>query len=345
MASILVLGKGDSRRSDWARATFAQTAISSGHDVQASDYHEIKNLGKFRNARINVALFFPYTFWNENCELPNDRRLYGANSHSYGLFRSFLSGIRGELEQKFPGCTLSFVNPPEGAAIDRDKIETVNTLRARGVMVPQQIESRSVDGILGAISDGSGVFIKCRFGSEGKGITVLHKGKWVTNYRVGQDGLANHGIYGAWPFSDITGRRELLEQLVQQEVIVEREIIPPGFYTGKKFDLRVFVVNGEAPHLLARLNDSEKEITNYSQGGAILHHPETGIPEAILLKARQIAVVAAEALGLRFAGVDIMFDKAMDNPVVVEEQAFSAFPALEKFNLADYMLNRSGLFK
>jgi len=62
-------------------------------------------------------------------------------------------------------------------------------------------------------------------------------------------------------------------------------------------------------------------------------------------KAREIAKKAARAMGLRFVGVDVMFDGRLDNAKVVEVQAFTDFPDTKKFDMAEYMVSgKSGLF-
>ncbi|MFA5106212.1 MAG: YheC/YheD family protein [Candidatus Micrarchaeia archaeon] len=346
MKSILVVGKGDTPYSDRNRARFVDYARKAGHEVLASDYHEIRGLGGFSNGRINVLFFFPYTFWNANCEKPTDTNLYGTSRDAYEMFRRHFLETGAEIAEKFKGHEIHYVIPPQAAPVDRDKIETVARLKARGVPTPQQLPYISANDVISEVTKERGVFIKCRYGSEGKGITVLHKGRWVTNYKVEGDSLSNYGVYEKWQFADITGRAELVTQLLRHEVIVEQEIITPDYYNGMKFDLRAYVVMDKVPHFFVRLNEPKNEITNFSQGAKIRHHPETGMAEEIAGLAKRTAIKAANALGLEFVGVDLMFDGGMENPKVVEAQAFTDFPDIDKLNLAKYMLDdKSGLFK
>ncbi len=346
MKSILVLGKGDTQYSDRNRASFVDYAKKAGFEVLASDYHELGKLGSFKNEKINALFFFPYTFWNANCEVPEDTKLYGTSRAAYEKFSKYFLEVQGELEQKFRGHDIHYVIPPQNAPIDRDKVETISRLRANGVPTSEPVDYGSVDEIAGKATPKRGVFIKCRYGSEGKGITVLRHDKWVTNYKVEGNQLANYGVYDKWEFTEITGRMDLLGQLLQNAVIVEREILTPDNFGGMKFDLRAYVVGNVVPHLFIRLNNVQKEVTNYSQGATIKHHPETGIKEDCLRAAREIAKNAAKAMGLEFVGIDIMFDGSLENPKVVEAQAFTDFPDIRNFNMAKYMAGEgSGLFK
>ena len=341
--AVLVLGKGDTPHSDRNRARFVDFVKKAGIEVKQSDYHEIAKLGTFRNETINVMFYFPYTFWNANCEKQNDAQLYGTSRAAYEKFRSYFLSVQAELEQKFNGQQLKYIIPPEKAAVDRDKVETVRVLRQGGVPTPESVPYNSLDDITGSVNMERGVYIKCRYGAEGKGITVLHQDKWLTNYKVEGGRLANHDD-GLWQFADITGRKDLLKQLLQNDVIVEREILTPRVLDGKKFDMRLYVINQKVPHLFVRLNDPIAEVTNVSRGGGVRHHPNTGLTEDCLLLANQNAKLAAQAMGLPFVGVDIMFDGNLTNAKVIEVQAFadfSGFPKFTRFDLVRYMASDS----
>src|SRR3989338_8097311 len=295
MKSILVLGKGDTQYSDRNRARFVDYARKAGFDVLHSDYHELKQVPALKAEAINVMFFFPFTFWNANCEVPEDTRLYGTSRSVYEKFRGHFLQVGDELGQKFNGQKLHYVIPPEIAALDRDKVGTIDRLRAHGVPTSEPVPYASVDEIVGTVTPERGVFIKCRYGADGKGITVLHHDRWVTNYKVEGNGLANHRVYGLWPFTDITGRKDLLGQLIQHDVIVEQEILISKAFNGKKFDVRAYVVNQNMPHFFVRVNDPEREVTNYSQGAIIRHHPNSGLNEKCMRVISQVSRRAAEA--------------------------------------------------
>ena len=338
-SSLLILGRGDNDYSDRNGKCLFEYAQNASLDVQFADYHNIGKLVDFVNGNLNVMFFFPHTFWNTYCENPGDTQLYGTSKDVYEKFRMFFLDVQDELEKRLDGKRLHYVIPPENAALDRDKIQTIQRLRAYDIPTPKMIYYHSLKDILAEVTVGRGVFIKCRYGAEGKGITVLHHNKWVTNYQVKGSKLSNYGVHDKWPFTDITGRIDILDQILQHEVIVEREIIPPDKFGGKKFDVRVYVVGDNIPHFFVRLNDPEKEITNFSQGATILHNPETGLEPIYVEFLKKQAKKAAQVMGSRFLGVDIMFDgESPTDGKVVEVQTFTDFPRIEKFNLAQYIL-------
>jgi glutathione synthase/RimK-type ligase-like ATP-grasp enzyme len=49
--------------------------------------------------------------------------------------------------------------------------------------VPKRFNVKGVKDVLRLLDDGYKLFIKVRFGSMGKGITYLEKGRWMTNFR------------------------------------------------------------------------------------------------------------------------------------------------------------------
>ncbi|MBI4983070.1 hypothetical protein HZC32_00285 [Candidatus Woesearchaeota archaeon] len=308
------------------------------------DYSEIRDGPSFKNEIINVMFFFPYVFWNKNCEMPEDTKLYGTSKKSYELLREFFFEVEGALQKKYKGRQLNYIISPKFAALDRDKIATIQKLSESKVLTSKMVSERNLDEILNRITPKRGIFIKCRYGAEGKGITLLQKDKWVTNYKVEGNRLTNYGVYDRWEFSEITSRRDLLEQLLEQEVIVEEEIIVPELFADKKFDCRAYVIKGRVPHFFVRVNEQSKVVTNYAQGGKVFHHPETGLSSKFKIKIEEEAVKSAEAFEFKFLGVDIMFDRS-EGAKVIEIQTFTDFPDINHFNLAKYMVSdKSGLF-
>ncbi len=345
MPSLLILGYGDTHYTDRNPRRLFNYAKESGFEAERRDYSEIRGAPDFEGETIKVMLFFPYTFWNENCEVPEDTKLYGTSKRSYELLREFFLEVKGALQQRYASQQLQYVIPPESAALDRDKIAAIQRLKKGGVPTSELVSYQKLDDILHQISSERGVFVKCRYGAEGKGIMLLQESGWVTNYKVEGATLTNYGIYEQWVFTDITGRRDLLEQLLEQEVIVEKEIVVPEFFEGKKFDARAYVINGQVPHFFIRVNERHKVVTNYSQGAQVVHHPQTSLPPELIVRIREEAVKSAWAFSSNFLGVDIMVDSCPDGIKVVEVQTFTDFPDIKCFDLAKYLVsNQSGLF-
>ena len=339
MTSLLILGKGDTAYTDRNMQRLFTQAQQAGMDVQRCDYSEISTASNFRHARITVMLFFPFTFWNEHCEAPQDTQLYGTSKHAYELFRDYFLTVQADLARRYGGLhQLDYVIQPEFAALDRDKIATIEHLKNNGITTTESIATRDLTAILSEVTPERGVFIKCRYGAEGKGITVLRNNQWRTNYQVVGDKLTNYGTNDRWPFTDITGRRELLHQLLDDEVIVEREILVPNLFVDEKFDIRAYVVGNEVPHFFMRINAADRVVTNFSQGARILHHPQTELDDACIAKIKKLALAAAQGFNSQFLGVDIIFDGSMDEPRVMEVQTFTDFPDPTKFDLVRHFI-------
>jgi hypothetical protein len=146
-------------------------------------------------------------------------------------------------------------------------------------------------------------------------------------------------------FTDITGRTGLLSQLLEHEVIAEREVVRPPFLGEGKFDVRAYTINYDMPHFIVRMNPASAEVTNYSQGAKVVDDPNTGLGEACRDAIRRLSLRAAEAMRMPFGGVDIMFHNDLDHPLVVEVQAFTGYTAPKKFDRIEYMLRKeTGLF-
>ncbi|MBI5392817.1 hypothetical protein HZA96_03015 [Candidatus Woesearchaeota archaeon] len=344
--SLLILGKGDKEYNDRNAARLFTYANKVDFDVIKSDYSEINLIKGFRNETIYVMLFFPYSFWNEHCEIPSDNLLYGTSKMVYEMFNNFFLDVKHQLEQKFSNhYQLKYIINPETAALDRDKVATLNLLKANNVPTTDIITSRNLIDLLNDITPEKGIFIKCRYGAEGKGITLLKHNKWVTNYKVkniaGNAYLVNYGVYDKWIFSDITERVDLLEQLLDQEVIVEKEIISPDIFPNEKFDIRAYSIDGKVPHFFARINNKNNVVTNFSQGARIMHSPHIGLSREYIDAAMDIAVKASNALKSTFIGIDLMFDGSPDKIKVVEAQTFTDFPDIRYFDLAKYLITDS----
>ncbi len=340
--NLLIFGKGDSSYTDRNAQRVYEYAQQTGFEAKRCEYGD--TLPKFEREKINVLLFFPYTFWNKNCENPKDDLLYGTSPLIYKNLDTFFQETHETLCRTYHEERLHYIITPQQAAFDRDKIKVVEALQSNKIPTTEQISERDIPSILGHVSSGRGVFVKCRYGAEGKGITYLNSSGWFTNYKVEQNRLYNYDKDEQWLFTNITPKSELLQQILEGEVIIEKEIKTPQLKKGTKFDVRAYVVNAAVPHLFTRFNALENIVTNFSQGGQVYHHLFSLLPTTAIERAQEIALHAAQTLEYRFLGVDIMFEETLDSPRVVEVQAFSDFPSADKFNMPEYLVKFSNLF-
>lgn len=351
MNSLLILGehKDPSLNPNIKRLQRYSTEI--GIPIKVRNYKELfSNSIKIDTENLAVMFFFPFSFWNKNCETPEDTGIYGTSSKSYEKFSQFWGEIKENLEKKFSGINLKYIIDPNFAALDRDKIATHDLLEKKGVSTTKKLPKDLVNLI--ELSKVQGIFIKPRYGALGKGITYLSPLGWFTNYKIGKNnalqnyhsvktrGRGGDPLETEWVFQDITGNKELLKNIINLEMIIEEEVIPPQLEKEKKFDLRVYTVFGNAPYGFMRENNINNIITNFSQGGTIIDDIGKKLPKNALELAKEESLKAAKALNSRFLGVDLIFDKNLETPRVLEVQTFTGFPKIRKFNLTRYLAER-----
>lgn len=164
------------------------------------------------------------------------------------------------------------LNPPRAVECAVDKFLTSARLAAARLPVPHTLACESADQALTAFHEmGGDVVVKPLFGAEGRGIL-----------RVSDPDLAVRVF-------------RTLERL-QAVLYVQRFIPHPGF------DVRVLVLDGEVLGAITRHNDHDFR-TNISRRGQAKAHP-CSAPEA------ELALAAADVVGARFAGIDLLYDLA-----------------------------------
>jgi len=286
---------------------------------------------------LSIMFFFPFSFWNSECEIPSDTGVYGTSKQSYEKFKGFWKEISEKIDRRFKDRKVSLVIDPNYAHVDRDKLETHDLLESAGVATTTTLPKDLTEILERA--EKKGVFIKARYGALGKGITYVSRDKWSTNYRVGSNGeVLNYGTDlddpDGWQFTDITGNHEFLKRLLDLEVIVEEGIVPPELNDGKKFDTRSYVIFGEVPHIFIKENDVSQIVTNFSRGGTINNDFMSALPTEAIGQIREESIKAAKALNSSFLGVDCICDGEIDDPKVLEVQTFTGYPKARYFNLA-----------
>lgn len=315
-------------------------ALMLGVDVKRQQYEDLMKGERlaFRNKRLHVMFFFPYRFWDEHCENETHGFVYGVDRTPYDRFRRYWKRVERKIRELYPDKDIDFVIDPDYVYVDRDKRLTSEILREHGVRVTEAIASRDVDEVLSEIRPDRGIFIKSRYGAEGKGITFLTKRKWKTNYRVVGHKPRNHGVTGLWPFTDVTGDRRFLRALLAHDVVVEREVVPPTRQKGEKVDIRAYVVGGRVVHIFSRHARKSKVITNWSQGGRVNDDVHEFLTQDQIDEVKAQAILSAEALNSRFIAVDVMFDKDGGPPYVIEAQCMCSFPKPEVCMLGEELV-------
>ena len=193
------------------------------------------------------------------------------------------------------------INPAEAIEHCVDKYDILAILEDNGVPVPRTVVTESVNEALKAFKElGGDVVVKPLFGSRGIGAT-----------RVVDAEVANT-VFKAITFS--------------HGVIYIQEFVPHG-----TSDIRAFIVGDHVIAAMRRVADNWK--TNYSQGAR---------PAPITLDSalEEIAVKAANAIGCKIAGVDIL--EGPDGPKICDVNSQPGWKGLQmvtKVNIADEIVN------
>jgi len=193
------------------------------------------------------------------------------------------------------------INPAEAIEHCVDKYDILAILEDNGVPVPRTVVTESVNEALKAFKElGGDVVVKPLFGSRGIGAT-----------RVVDAEVANT-VFKAITFS--------------HGVIYIQEFVPHG-----TSDVRAFIVCDHVIAAMRRVADNWK--TNYSQGAR-------PVPITLDSVLEEIAVKAANAIGCKIAGVDIL--EGPDGPKICDVNSQPGWKGLQmvtKVNIADEIVN------
>jgi glutathione synthase/RimK-type ligase-like ATP-grasp enzyme len=292
---------------------------------------------KISTKEIIVFYFFPFKYWDNNIETKRYQGVYG-NKNFYIKFKEFWRIIDRKIREQYKGHKIHYVNAPDKVYIDRDKEHTKDLLSKSNLTVSTEFSTRSVQKVLDLLDQGKKLFIKVRYGSMGKGITFMEKGRWLTNFRFRSNKILSKKSDYGWTFIDITDNKKFLRQLLKADIIIE-EGISPYLLSGRKFDFRAYVSFGKVLYLYPRSNESISVTTNISQGA--IGESQTfleRIPKKLYKVSMEAAKKSAKAMNLNSCGVDIMPNSDGKSVTIIEANAFPGFPKMKSFNLARYLI-------
>lgn len=294
-----------------------------------------------QNESIIIFFFFPFEYWNSNIEPKNYKGIY-ANASFYKKFVSFFTKVESQIKKHFRYKQIFFINSPFLSCKYRDKLLTKDIISKSGIPTPRPLAKATVKDIEAFLGKDKKIFIKPKYGSMGKGITFLSKTHWNTNFVFRKNRILSKKSDYGWKFRPITNNIEFLKELLKRDFYAE-EAIDSLVLDKEKFDLRIYVFFHKVVYIYPRSNDFYKITTNISQGGKghTLRFIKK-VPPHLIRAAQRAAIKTTKALGLNFAGVDVILDKNQKNVYVFDVNVFPGFPKKKRFDLSKRIIERLG---
>jgi glutathione synthase/RimK-type ligase-like ATP-grasp enzyme len=277
---------------------------------------------------IDVLLFFPYNHWNDCIEkYDKDDRVYGDISFGRD-YSAYFKRINAIINNKYKGKGLKFINPPKACIIDRDKLKTYNILKRSGIESPRILHINTLKQFYDAIENHCSLYIKPRFGAMGKGITYADLSGIYTNFIFRSGKIKSRQYDYNWSSYKVSKKRQdAFISLLMDKGFIFQEKINPLVSRGRRFDIRVYTVFNKVPYMYAKSAPAKSFITNWSQGGRIEKKEflERVLSREETKRIKGLSLKAARAIGLSFAGVDIIIDEYTRKAHVLEIQSFPGY--------------------
>ncbi len=195
-----------------------------------------------------------------------------------GLGRSGDPDVQFEIYRALEGTGTVVVNAIDGLLAAQDKLRTSWLLRRAGVPTPRAAAAQSARGAIEVLRVLGDAVMKPFAGSLGEGVERVQ--------------------------ADAAGRRKVLARVDRDGAVYLQEYVP---HPGR--DARLFVVGDRVAGAMERLAPAGEWRTNVERGARVR-------PLRVDAVTARVAVRAARALGLAWAGVDVAFGAG--GPTVLE---------------------------
>ncbi|MBI2602426.1 MAG: 30S ribosomal protein S6--L-glutamate ligase [Deltaproteobacteria bacterium] len=277
---------------------------------RSSELYSTKRLVETAVARGHEVRVINYLRCYMNIATKRPRVIYGGDSLEdfdaviprIGASNTFYGSA---VVRQFEMMGVYTLNRSQAILRSRDKLRSLQVMAERGVPLPTTgcaHSTKDIEGLI-AIAGGAPIVVKLLAGTQGIGVVLAETKKAAE--------------------SVIEAFRGLKEHIIVQEFIKE----------SKGTDIRCFVIGDRVVATMMRKGVEGEFRSNLHRGG-------TGYKVRITPVERVTAVKAAQAMGLRVAGVDIL--RSARGPVVMEVNSSPGLKGIEQtsgINVAEQILS------
>ncbi|MFW5752864.1 MAG: RimK family alpha-L-glutamate ligase [Planctomycetota bacterium] len=195
--------------------------------------------------------------------------------------------------RQFEQMGVHCLNPSHAIAVSRDKLRSFQVLSRHRIGFPKTVFAKDKNGIRKGLDEvGMPAVLKLLEGTQGIGVVL------VENRKVAEAVL------------------EALQEGAKQNVLVQR-FVPES----RGRDIRALVCGGRVVAAMRRVAVGDEFRSNVHRGGNV---------EAVELdeEYQRVAVHAAQIMGLRFAGVDML--EGRDGPLIMEINSSPGLEGIER---------------
>lgn len=226
-----------------------------------------------------------------------------------------------ELSTRTQPGSVRFLNTPEALLLAADKLASKARLQEAGLTVTPLVGiPHSFDELKELLAGcPRGCFLKPRYGSGAGGILAIRyqsrTGRWVAYTTLQTSGGRIHNTKRINRLTRESDIALLAEAVIHTEAIVE-EWIPKADWEGVNYDLRIVCREDAVDYTVVRC--SQGAITNLHLNNYARRWDELPLDKSVRQAVERQSIRASRAIGLHYAGIDLLLERDRLTPVVIE---------------------------
>lgn len=200
--------------------------------------------------------------------------------------------------RQFEMMRIFSANESQAIVRSRDKLRSLQLLSRAGIGIPKTVfadNSRNVDDLIKMVG-GTPLVIKLLEGTQGIGVVLAETNR---------------------------GARSIIEAFLGQDIYI---LVQEFIKEAKGIDIRAFVIDGNVVGAMQRQGRAGEFRSNLHRGGS-------GTVTQLSKEEEQSAIQAAEVLGLKIAGVDLL--RSSRGPMILEVNSSPGLKGIEQATRVD----------